>query len=287
MRGADTFEEKMEWINDVRRQLIIRQYSVNTQKAYINALQLFGRHFGQRNLTELSQLDIEEYLLYLSEQRNYGFSGLNLMVNAIKFLFEKVWNLPKTTYHLPRPRKIHTLPKVLDEGDIKNIFSRVENPKHRLILYMAYSSGLRVSEVVRIRLTDIHRKSMQIRIEQSKGRKDRMVVLSKKVLTLMEKYYRQYKPKEYLFEGQFGGPYSIRSAQMIFRRFKQMAKVNIKGGINLLRHSFATYLLEQGADIRLVQQQLGHNSVKTTQIYTHVTEKRNQNLKSPFDNMDE
>jgi site-specific recombinase XerD len=277
----------MEWINDVRRQLIIRQYSINTQKAYINALQLFGRHFGQQNLTQLSQIDIEEYLLYLSEQRNYSFSGLNLMVNAIKFLFEKVWNLPKTTYHLPRPRKTHTLPKVLDEEDIKNIFSRVENPKHRLILYMAYSSGLRVSEVVRIRLTDIHRKSMQIRIEQSKGRKDRMVVLSKKVLALMEEYYRQYKPKEYLFEGQFGGPYSIRSAQMIFKRFKQLAKVNIKGGIHLLRHSFATHLLEQGADIRLVQQQLGHNSVKTTQIYTHVTEKRNQNLKSPFDNMDD
>lgn len=277
----------MEWINDVRRQLIIRQYSINTQKAYINALQLFGRHFGQQNLTQLSQIDIEEYLLYLSEQRNYSFSGLNLMVNAIKFLFEKVWNLPKTTYHLPRPRKTHTLPKVLDEEDIKNIFSRVENPKHRLILYMAYSSGLRVSEVVRIRLTDIHRKSMQIRIEQSKGRKDRMVVLSKKVLALMEEYYRQCKPKEYLFEGQFGGPYIIRSAQMIFKRFKQLAKVNIKGGIHLLRHSFATHLLEQGADIRLVQQQLGHNSVKTTQIYTHVTEKRNQNLKSPFDNMDD
>ncbi len=277
----------MEWINDVRRQLIIRQYSINTQKAYINALQLFGRHFGQQNLTQLSQIDIEEYLLYLSEQRNYSFSGLNLMVNAIKFLFEKVWNLPKTTYHLPRPRKTHTLPKVLDEEDIKNIFSRVENPKHRLILYMAYSSGLRVSEVVRIRLTDIHRKSMQIRIEQSKGRKDRMVVLSKKVLALMEEYYRQYKPREYLFEGQFGGPYSIRSAQMIFIHFKQLAKVNIKGGIHLLRHSFATHLLEQGADIRLVQQQLGHNSVKTTQIYTHVTEKRNHNLKSPFDNMDE
>lgn len=277
----------MEWINDVRRQLIIRQYSVNTQKAYIHALQLFGRHFGQRNLPQLSQLDIEEYLLYLSEHRNYSFSGLNLMVNAIKFLFEKVWNLPKTTYYLPRPRKTHTLPKVLDEEDIKNIFSRVENPKHRLILYMAYSSGLRVSEVVRIRLSDIHRKSMQIRIEQSKGRKDRMVVLSKKVLTLMEEYYRQYKPKEYLFEGQFGGPYSIRSAQMIFKRFKQLAKVNIKGGIHLLRHSFATHLLEQGADIRLVQQQLGHNSVKTTQIYTHVTEKRNQNLRSPLDNLDD
>jgi site-specific recombinase XerD len=277
----------MEWINDVRRQLIIRQYSINTQKAYINALQLFGRHFGQQNLTQLSQIDIEEYLLYLSEQRNYSFSGLNLMVNAIKFLFEKVWNLPKTTYHLPRPRKTHTLPKVLDEEDIKNIFSRVENPKHRLILYMAYSSGLRVSEVVRIRLTDIHRKSMQIRIEQGKGRKDRMVVLSKKVLALMEEYYRQYKPKEYLFEGQFGGQYSIRSAQMIFKRFKQLAKVNIKGGIHLLRHSFATHLLEQGADIRLVQQQLGHNSVKTTQIYTHVTEKRNQNLRSPLDNLDD
>jgi integrase/recombinase XerD len=179
------------------------------------------------------------------------------------------------------------LPKVLDEEDIKNIFSQVENPKHRLILYMAYSSGLRVSEVVRIRLTDIHRKSMQIRIEQSKGRKDRMVVLSRKVLTLMEEYYRQYTPKEYLFEGQFGGPFSIRSAQMIFNRFKQMAKVNIKGGIHLLRHSFATHLLEQGADIRLVQQQLGHSSVKTTQIYTHVTEKRNQNLKSLLDNMDQ
>ncbi len=277
----------MEWIEDVRRQLIIRQYSANTQKAYLGALQLFGRHFAERNPRQLQPLDIEHYLLYLAEQKNYSFSGLNLMVNAIKFLFEKVWNLPKTTYYLPRPRKTHTLPKVLDEEDIKKIFAQVKNPKHRLILYVAYSSGLRVSEVVNIRLTDIHRKSMQIRIEQSKGRKDRMVVLSKKVLLLMEDYYRRYRPKEYLFEGQYGGPYSIRSAQMIFKRFKQMANVNIKGGIHLLRHSFATHLLEQGADIRLVQQQLGHNSVKTTQLYTHVTEKRNQHLRSPLDNMEE
>ena len=277
----------MEWIEDVRRQLIIRQYSANTQKAYLGALQLFGRHFAERNPRQLQPLDIEHYLLYLAEQKNYSFSGLNLMVNAIKFLFEKVWNLPKTTYYLPRPRKTHTLPKVLDEDDIKKIFAQVKNPKHRLILYVAYSSGLRVSEVVNIRLTDIHRKSMQIRIEQSKGRKDRMVVLSKKVLLLMEDYYRRYRPKEYLFEGQYGGPYSIRSAQMIFKRFKQMANVNIKGGIHLLRHSFATHLLEQGADIRLVQQQLGHNSVKTTQLYTHVTEKRNQHLRSPLDNLEE
>lgn len=277
----------MEWIEDVRRQLIIRQYSANTQKAYLGALQLLGRHFAERNPRQLQPLDIEHYLLYLAEQKNYSFSGLNLMVNAIKFLFEKVWNLPKTTYYLPRPRKTHTLPKVLDEEDIKKIFAQVKNPKHRLILYVAYSSGLRVSEVVNIRLTDIHRKSMQIRIEQSKGRKDRMVVLSKKVLLLMEDYYRRYRPKEYLFEGQYSGPYSIRSAQMIFKRFKQMANVNIKGGIHLLRHSFATHLLEQGADIRLVQQQLGHNSVKTTQLYTHVTEKRNQHLRSPLDNMEE
>jgi integrase/recombinase XerD len=277
----------MEWIEDVRRQLIIRQYSANTQKAYLGALQLLGRHFAERNPRQLQPLDIEHYLLYLAEQKNYSFSGLNLMVNAIKFLFEKVWNLPKTTYYLPRPRKTHTLPKVLDEEDIKKIFAQVKNPKHRLILYVAYSSGLRVSEVVNIRLTDIHRKSMQIRIEQSKGRKDRMVVLSKKVLSLMEDYYRRYRPKEYLFEGQYGGPYSIRSAQMIFKRFKQMANVNIKGGIHLLRHSFATHLLEQGADIRLVQQQLGHNSVKTTQLYTHVTEKRNQHLRSPLDNLEE
>ena len=277
----------MEWIEDVRRQLIIRQYSANTQKAYLGALQLFGRHFAERDPRQLQPLDIEHYLLYLAEQKNYSFSGLNLMVNAIKFLFEKVWNLPKTTYYLPRPRKTHTLPKVLDEEDIKKIFAQVKNPKHRLILYVAYSSGLRVSEVVNIRLTDIHRKSMQIRIEQSKGRKDRMVVLSKKVLSLMEDYYRRYRPKEYLFEGQYGGPYSIRSAQMIFKRFKQMANVNIKGGIHLLRHSFATHLLEQGADIRLVQQQLGHNSVKTTQLYTHVTEKRNQHLRSPLDNLEE
>ena len=277
----------MEWIYDVRRQLIIRQYSPNTQRSYLNALNLFGQYFANHPIRQLTQIEIEEYLLYLAEQKQYSFSGLNLMVNAIKFLFEKVWNLPKTTYYLPRPRKTHTLPKVLDEEDIRKIFSRIENLKHRLILYTAYSSGLRVSEVVRIRLTDIHRKSMQIRIEQSKGRKDRMVVLSRKVLTLMEEYYRQYTPKEYLFEGQFGGPYSIRSAQMIFNRFKQMAKVNIKGGIHLLRHSFATHLLEQGADIRLVQQQLGHGSVKTTQVYTHVTEKRNQNLKSPFDNMED
>lgn len=273
------------WINDVDRHLVIRNYSDSTRRNYKNYLVAFAHYFADRNIKELDPVDIERYLLYLAEERKNGFSALNMAVNAIKFLFEKVWNLPRTVYNLPRARKEHVLPKVLDETQIRTLFSLVENEKHRLILYTAYSAGLRVSEVVNIKLSQIHRKSMQIRIEQSKGKQDRMVVLSQRLLKMMETYYTHYRPKEYLFEGQFGGPYSVRSVQLIFKRFKDEANIMIPGGIHLLRHSFATHLLEQGSDIRLVQQQLGHRSVKTTQIYTHVTESRKLSLRSPLDNL--
>jgi integrase/recombinase XerD len=223
--------------------------------------------------------------LYLHEQKKYSASAQNTAINAIKFLYEKVWNQPRTVYQLPRSKKPQQLPKVIPQSDLEKIFSSVSNIKHKVILYTCYSAGLRVSEVCKLKLSDIYRATKQFRLEEAKGKKDRMVMLSDKLLQLIEYYYRAHKPQTYLFEGHHGEPYSTRSVQLIFQKAKQDAGVIRKGSIHSLRHSFATHLLESGIDITLIKQLLGHESIRTTMRYTHVSKAKMNSIMSPFDNL--
>lgn len=169
--------------------------------------------------------------------------------------------------------------------DVKRLFEVTINLKHNTMLKLCYGMGLRVSEIINLKITDIDSKNMQVLIERGKGKKDRYVNLPHSILEQLRMYYKIYKPVKYLFEGQYGGQYSKRSAQKVFQSAMQKAKINKEVGIHGLRHSFATHLLESGTDISMIQQLLGHSNIKTTLIYAQVTNKSLKNVKSPLDNM--
>jgi len=179
--------------------------------------------------------------------------------------------------------KEQTLPTVLSEEEIVAIFNETINIKHKCMLMLAYSAGIRVGELLALKIKDIDSDRMQIRIEQSKGKKDRYTLLSAKILKILRQYYRAYKPKEWLFEGVNGGKYSPRSIQNVLKRAAEAARIKKKVSMHTLRHSFATHLLERGTDLRYIQVLLGHGSSKTTEVYTHVTTKGISQVKSPID----
>ena len=189
-------------------------------------------------------------------------------------------------YLVERPREEKTLPIVLSEKEIGDLLNATENIKHKAILMLAYSAGLRLSELTNVKITDIDSNRMQIRIEQGKGKKDRYTLLAVKLLAILREYFVLFKPKEWLFEGADGGQYSVRSIQAIMKDATKKAGIKKKVSVHTLRHSFATHLLENGTDLRYIQSLLGHSSSKTTEIYTHITTKGFDQIKSPLDQLD-
>ena len=189
--------------------------------------------------------------------------------------------------HLERPRKGSPLPKVLSKDDVAKILASSENVKHKAILSLIYACGLRRSELLNLQITDIDSNRHVVNIRHAKGDKDRIVPLSDKILTLLREYYKQYKPKKWLFEGQIAGTqYTETSLHKVFQKTKTKAGVKMPCTLHSLRHCYATHLLEAGTDIRYIQVLLGHRHSKTTEIYTHVTTKSIQNIKSPFDDLE-
>lgn len=273
------------WIEDFERHITIRNYAQSTRKSYRNNLLSFNKYFQGNDIKQLQKVEIEKYLEYLCIERNYSSAALNVTVNAIKFLYEKIFSFPREFYQFPRAKRVHKLPTFFDQQEITNLFNTITNIKHKVILYVGYSAGLRVSEIVNLKISDIYSGSMQIRIEQGKGKKDRMVMLSEKVLELLRTYYIKYKPAYWLFEGPKGEQYSVRSVQEILKKAKALAGIVHKGSVHTLRHSFATHLLEGGTDLRLIQELLGHTSIKTTAIYTHITDTSKAKVKSPLDKL--
>jgi len=264
--------------------LQLKRYSSNTRKSYINAFQNFLVFFSHKKIDDLKKNEIQEYLL--SQLENGTSSSFqNLQINAIKFYYEKVLGRKREIYDLPRPKKEHKLPAVLSEEEIIKLFKQVSNIKHKAILYLIYSGGLRLSEVVNLKITDIDSKRNLILIRESKGKKDRTTLLSQALLELLRDYYREYKPENYLFEGQKGGQYSVRSVQNIFRMALSKSGIKKHATVHTLRHSFATHLLERGTDLRYIQELLGHANSKTTEIYTHITKKGLDKIVSPLDNL--
>lgn len=235
---------------------------------------------------KITEEQIREYLLYLIEQRDVSISYQNQSINAIKFYYEQVLGRPVQTYYIQRPKKERTLPNVLSEEEVLSIIKCAENLKHRAMLSLIYSSGLRLGEMINLKLHDIDSKRMLIIVKQGKGKKDRVTLLSVKILHLLREYFKKYKPRDYLFEGQFGEQYSSTSVQKVFRMAKQKAGIRKKATVHTLRHSFATHLLERGTDLRYIQSLLGHQSAKTTEIYTHITKRGLDKITSPLDNLE-
>jgi len=238
------------------------------------------------DVSSLSKDHIQAYLLWLLQKKGYSEAHLHTTINAIKFYFEKVEGRTKEFYDLPRPKKPYKLPNVLAEEEIISLIKKTENLKHKTLLMASYAAGLRVSELVSLKISDIDSKRMLIYLRAAKGKKDRVVPLSKLLLETLREYVRQYKPKNYVFEGERGGePYSKRSAQEVLRAAKKRAGIQKSGSIHLLRHSYATHLLESGTDIRYIQAFLGHNSLKTTMRYTHVMQPKIEAIQSPLDKL--
>jgi len=265
-------------------QLELKAYSPNTIKTYVGEFAQLLQTIKGFPVDNLTAEQLRAYILYCITRLKLSENLIHSRLNAIKFYFEQVLHKEKFFMDIPRPKKPSTLPKVLSVQDIKKMFAAMEhNLKHLLILKLCYGMGLRVSEIVHLKISDIDSHRMQVLIQQAKGKKDRYVPLPECVLGLLRQYYLAYKPTYYLFEGQNGGQYSVRSCQTIFKKAMDKAKIKKKVGIHGLRHSYATHLLETGTDIRFVQELMGHNHINTTMLYTHLSDKSRRNIKSPLD----
>ncbi len=261
------------------------RYSERTLKSYKGLFEEFINFYHRYELEMIDESMIIAFMRYLVIERRISTSYQNLAINAIKFYYERVLGGQRKVYLIDRPRVEKKLPAVLSEQEVGEILKATENIKHKAILMLAYSAGLRLSEIVNVKIKDIDSKRMQIRIEQAKGKKDRYSLLSVKLLEVLRKYFKQYKPKEYLFEGVTGSVYSARSIQSIMQDSAQKAGIKKKVGVHTLRHSFATHLLENGTDLRYIQSLLGHESSKTTEVYTHITTKGFDQIISPLDKL--
>ena len=268
------------------QQLKLKAYSQNTIRTYCAEFAQLLKILKSHPVDELTPERVRAYILYCIDTLKLSENLIHSRINAIKFYFEQVLFRDRFFIEIPRPKKPSLLPKVLSAGDIKKMFATLENNiKHQLLLKLCYGMGLRVSEIVNLKITDIDSNRMQVLISHSKGKKDRYVVLPESILELLRAYYLQYRPKEYLFEGQRGGQYSVRSEQVVFKKAMQKAKINKRVGVHSLRHSYATHLVEQGTDIRFVQDLLGHSNIKTTMVYTHLTDSKKRKITSPLDNL--
>lgn len=269
----------------VDEQLKLKGYSFKTRKTYTKHLKRFSS-FTCKELDSISLQDIRRYIMFLLEEQKASHSYANQAISALKFLCNDTLNQGKLIEALPRPKKENKLPNVLSFEEVKRILDALENEKHRTILFLIYSAGLRVGEVVRLKIQDIDSSRMLIHVVQGKGRKDRYTLLSEIALLQLRKYYSLYKPEMWLFPGQDKREFlTERTVERIFEKACCLAKINKKATVHTLRHSFATHLLEGGTDLRFIQELLGHSSSRTTEIYTHVTQKSISNIQSPLDRL--
>jgi integrase/recombinase XerD len=263
-----------------------RRYSKNTIKTYSDALQIFFKFNATENL---EQLTIEHLIKFNNEhilKNNYSASYQNQVINAIKLFYRNRFNRTMEVDFIQRPRREKRLPNVLSKLEVKSILESPINLKHRAMLSIIYACGLRRSELLNLTLKDVLSDRHLLFIRQSKGKKDRMLPKSDKLISMLREYYRAYKPKTWLFEGQNPGEqYSERSLQLVLNQALNKARINKPVTLHWLRHSYATHLLENGTDLRYIQELLGHSSSKTTEIYTHVSTHSIQKIKSPFDDL--
>lgn len=264
------------------KKLELKCYSHNTVKTYVSCFEAFLNFYSERELDTLNEHDIRNYLQKLIRE-NCSHSYINQAINSIKFYYEVVLEMPNRFYAIERPRPEEKLPEVLSKEEILSIINKTNNLKHRCIVSLLYSAGLRRSEVLNLNIEDIDSKRMVIKIRSGKGKKDRYSILSDKLLIDLRQYFKEWRPRHHLFEGQKGDRYSAESVVKIVREAARKAGIRKRVTPHMLRHSFATHLLESGTDLRYIQVLLGHKSTKTTEIYTHVATNVFLKIKNPLD----
>lgn len=281
-------KENLNALERFVQQLKLKAYSPSTIKTYRNEFLQLLQLLKKKHVNDLTPDDIRRYMVYCMEKEGIKENTAHSRINAIKFYFEKVLKSEKFFWEIPRPKKAMQLPKLLSEQDLEKLFNAMPNKKHKAMLFTAYSAGLRVSEIVNLKLTDIDSSRMQLFIERAKGKKDRYVNLSPVLLDILRSYAKTYKPKPkiFLFESEnTGTAYPTRTVQQIFSNAKQKAGIKKDVGIHSLRHSFATHLLDKGTDIRYIKDILGHFDIRTTERYLHVSKKQLVNIVSPLDDL--
>jgi len=271
-------------LTEYNRLLRLKNYSLSTVNTYAYYFEKFLNYFKGKEIDKLTKSEVMDFLLIESE-KNFSAAYQNQLVNSIKFYYEKVLGRQKEFYNLPRAKRPQKLPTVFSEEEIVKLLAQVKTIKHKCILFLIYSAGLRISEAVNMKVGDIDSTRNVVVIRGGKGKKDRNSLLSQKLLAMLREYYKIYKPKEYLFEGEIGGQYNVKSIQNIFNKALAASGIKKDATVHSLRHSFATHLLERGTDLRYIQELLGHESSKTTEIYTHITKKGMDKVVSPLDNL--
>jgi integrase/recombinase XerD len=279
MEGMEQIEKFKQWLRSKR-------YSESTLITYSEALKSFLVFYREKPVAEITNEDVivynNEYIL----KNNLSASYQNQIVNALKLFFRTVQNKVIVVDAIHRPKRAKVLPNVLSKEEVKLILNAHSNIKHKMMLSLIYSCGLRCGEMLALQPVHIDSKRNIVLLKKAKGKKDRIVPLSPKILEMLREYYKVYKPTTYLFEGQTKGlPYDARSLQLILKQALKKSGITKPATLHWLRHSYATHLLESGTDLRYIQELLGHNSSKTTEIYTHVSTKSLQQIKSPFDDL--
>jgi integrase/recombinase XerD len=279
-------KEKEREIQIFNRYLSSKRYSPNTIKVYSDSMSTFLRYFSMKDITDISNDDLIDFNNNYILKNNFSASFQNQVVNAVKLYFSAIQYKKIDVELIHRPRREKVLPNVLSKEEVKAILNAHVNIKHKMMLSLIYSCGLRCGELLALHPVNIDSKRNIIFLKNAKGKKDRIVPLSPLILKMLREYYKIYKPKTYLFEGQnISMPYDARSLQLILKQALEKTGIRKPVTLHWLRHSYATHLLESGTDLRYIQELLGHSSSKTTEIYTHVSTKSIQQIKSPFDDL--
>jgi integrase/recombinase XerD len=278
-KGIAGLELMGQYLDEVR-------YSARTKESYLALLELFFKYFNEKDPLNISMEEVSGFVYEFIVTNGYSSSYQNQMISAIK-TFYRISGKKKIALELiERPRRSRALPKVFSKEEVKRILNSTRNTKHKLLLWIVYSCGLRRSEVINILLTDLDRDRSLLHIREGKGRVDRIVPVSAKVWEKLDEYISGFHPVKYLFEGQTGGRYSVESVYRVFKSALHEAGINKDVGVHSLRHSYATHLHETGLDIRYIQELLGHKSSRTTEIYTHVSRRNLIQVRSPIEDMD-
>lgn len=265
--------------------LTLKRYSMWTMKSYKNNLAGFFHFYKDTTPQAITKEQLSKYLLHLIRFKKISESTQNQIISAVKAYWERVLGRDKEWIDIPRPKKPKKLPNVLSTEEVVELIDVTENLKHKLLLLLIYSAGLRKSEVLNLLKKDINIKRQAIHVKAGKGKKDRYVFLAETVVPYLKDYLKQYRPAKWLFEGQNGGKYSGTSLQKVFEKSLELSHANPYATIHTLRHSFATHCMDQGKNVKHLQEALGHGSLITTEIYLHLSSDALNQLKSPLDNL--
>jgi site-specific recombinase XerD len=283
--GTPHIQHIPDILNGFTKLLRLKRYAESTVQSYTKALETFDRFLGRKSLSDADTRDIETFLNYLVLQCAISQSYQKQFVGAIKLFYNDYQRRDYKLDYLYPDRREYKIPDILSLEEVSLLLDSVSNLKHKAILTAIYACGLKLGEALNLKVADIDSSRMLVKIRNSKGKKDRFVTLSVRLLNLLRSYHKKYKPNHLLFEGQSGGAYSATSVQKIMKKALRDGGIKKNATPHTLRHSYASHLLEGGTDIRVIQELLGHNSIRTTQIYTHISSANIQSVKSPLDKL--